>query len=125
MFTLLPLGLTAPCGTTMLGWLAVTQIRRTAGKLCGMWLAVFDGLLFPLLAMNGLLIAGAVVGLRSVLRLGAPVPFWLLLFCALIGLGALTILILMNVFIIRRVWRAVNQPQGDLPGNRSAFGLAC
>jgi serine/threonine protein kinase len=48
-------GLTAPIGTTVLGWMSVAQIRRSAGKLYGMGLAVFDGLLFPLLALDGLL----------------------------------------------------------------------
>ena len=35
--------LTAPFGATILGWIAVSQIRRSAGKLYGLWLAVFDG----------------------------------------------------------------------------------
>jgi serine/threonine protein kinase len=55
MFTLLPLGLTAPFGTTILGWVSVSRIRRSAGKLHGMWLAVLDGLLFPLLFLTGLI----------------------------------------------------------------------
>ena len=55
MFTLLPLGITSPFGTTILGWISVTRIRRSAGKLHGMWLAVFDGLLFPLLILAGLI----------------------------------------------------------------------
>ena len=49
------LGLTAPFATTILGWIAVSQIRRSAGKICGMWLAVFDGLIFPLLALDFLI----------------------------------------------------------------------
>lgn len=36
LFTLLPLGLTAPFGTTILGWVAVTQIRRSGGRLYGL-----------------------------------------------------------------------------------------
>ena len=55
MFTLLPLGITSPFGTTILGWISVSQIRRSAGKLHGMWLAVFDGLLFPLLLLTSLI----------------------------------------------------------------------
>ena len=55
MFTLLPLGVTAPFGTTILGWVSVSRIRRSAGELHGMWLAVFDGLLFPLLGLVGLI----------------------------------------------------------------------
>ncbi len=44
--------LAAPFGTTILGWTAVSQIRRSAGRLYGLGLAVFDGLLFPLLALD-------------------------------------------------------------------------
>ena len=39
-------------GTTILGWTAVSQIHRSAGKLCGLGLALFDGLFFPLLALD-------------------------------------------------------------------------
>jgi len=52
VFIILPLGLTAPFGTTILGWIAATQIRRSAGKLYGIGLALFDALLFPLLALD-------------------------------------------------------------------------
>ena len=43
----------APIGTTALGALAVSNIRRSAGRLRGLGLAVFDVLLFPLLALDG------------------------------------------------------------------------
>lgn len=43
----------APFGTTILGLVAMSQIRRAAGKLQGMGLALFDALVFPLLALNG------------------------------------------------------------------------
>jgi predicted Ser/Thr protein kinase len=54
MFTLLPLGLLAPFGTTILGAVAVRQIRHAAGRLYGLSLAVFDLLVYPLLVMTGL-----------------------------------------------------------------------
>ncbi len=44
MFTLVPLGAAAPFGTTVVGWGAGSKIRGSAGRLHGMWLAVFDGL---------------------------------------------------------------------------------
>src|SRR5206468_2230726 len=34
------------------GWVAVGQIRRSAGRLYGLRLAVFDGLLFPLMVLD-------------------------------------------------------------------------
>ena len=52
---LVALSLTAPFGTTILGWMAVSQIRHSAGRLSGLGLAVYGGLLFPLLALNGLI----------------------------------------------------------------------
>ncbi len=115
VFIILPLGLTAPFGTTILGWIAVSQIRRSAGKLYGLGLAVFDGLFFPLLAL-----AVAIAGLwywiialvqrwvhstffdtwdnRSFDRL--MVSLWVLLTVLLLALAAF--------FIVRAVWRAVN-----------------
>ncbi len=52
---LILLGALAPFGTTICGWIAITQIRRSSGRLYGLGLAVFDGLLFPLLALDGLI----------------------------------------------------------------------
>lgn len=50
------LGALAILGTTALGWIARIQIRRAHGGLRGMPLAIFDALLFPLLALDGLLV---------------------------------------------------------------------
>lgn len=43
---------TAPFGATTLGWIAVSQIRHSQGRLYGMGLALFDGLFFPLAAIS-------------------------------------------------------------------------
>lgn len=53
--TLLPLGLTAPLGTTVCGAISLTQIRHSGGRLYGLGLAVFDLLLYPLLVLNALI----------------------------------------------------------------------
>jgi hypothetical protein len=53
MIILPGIGVTAPFGTTILGWAAVGEIRRSNGRIHGMWLAVADGLLFPLLLLDG------------------------------------------------------------------------
>jgi len=50
-FTLLPLGALAPFGTTILGAVAVGQIKRSGGQLYGLRLAAVDVLLFPLIAL--------------------------------------------------------------------------
>ena len=128
-FTLLPLGVISPFGTTILGWIGVSQIRRSAGRLYGMWLALFDGLLFPLLALDGLVVFACVLAARLVagsrrlhgsLFLDVPeFTVWLLL----------TILIsaLVDYVIIRWVWRAVNRPlegvrSGALTPSQSSSG---
>jgi len=49
------LGLTAPFGTTALGIAAISQIRNSGGRLYGLALAVFDALLYPLLALDVLI----------------------------------------------------------------------
>jgi hypothetical protein len=51
-FTLLPLGITAPFATTVLGLLALGRIQRSAGRHYGLSLALFDALLFPLLLLD-------------------------------------------------------------------------
>ena len=47
--------LIASIAATVLGWVAVAQIRRSADRLYGLGLALFDGLLFPLLALDVLI----------------------------------------------------------------------
>lgn len=47
--------LITPLGTTILGWMAVGDIIRSQGKICGLWLAMVDGLLFPLVAVDALI----------------------------------------------------------------------
>ncbi|MFM2294951.1 MAG: hypothetical protein RLZZ350_1364, partial [Verrucomicrobiota bacterium] len=101
---LIGVGIATPLSVTILGWLAVSQIRRSAGKLYGMKLAVFEGLFFPLLLLDAALLAAllglyaAITGTTSHMRIN----FFLL---------CLMLLALQGVdwLIIRRVWRAVNQ----------------
>ena len=54
LFVSFPLMLAAPFATTILGWMAVSDIRRSQGRLHGMWLALFDGLFFPMIALTAL-----------------------------------------------------------------------
>lgn len=63
---LLFVGLTPILGTTVLGCVALSQIRHSAGRLFGLRLALFDALLFPLLAMNGMMILIPVQHARTV-----------------------------------------------------------
>lgn len=56
MVTVLPLGLGAPFGTTILGVVSIADIRHSRGRLTGLPLALADALLFPLLALDGLIV---------------------------------------------------------------------
>ena len=88
------LGLTAPFGTTILGLVAIAHIRRSAGRLYGMGLAVFDALLFPLLALDVLL----------------------LLLWANLGLPAGILLVLaVDVILVVLAWRLL-RPRADGQG---------
>ncbi|HXI68763.1 MAG TPA: DUF4019 domain-containing protein [Verrucomicrobiae bacterium] len=112
-FTLLPLGLTAPFGTTILGWVAVAQIRRSAGKLYGMGLAVFDGLLFPLLTLDFVIWFVCNVSLHQLLRGSAEPATRALVAIPALGVAAI-IAILFDVIIAGLVWRVVNKPVAAL-----------
>jgi serine/threonine protein kinase len=95
-------------GTTLLGCIAVSQIRRSAGKLHGLWLAVFDGLLFPLLALDCLIWFVCSVGIHQ-LSPGSYEPATRILF-ATFTLGVSTIIsLLLDLIVVWLVWRAVNR----------------
>ena len=101
---------TAPFGTTILGWVAVTQIRRSAGKLHGLWLAVLDGLLFPLLVLDALLFLVYAVVVRGLRMLSFSPSMEVAGTITAVGLGLLSVALMvwLDILIIRRVWRAVN-----------------
>jgi hypothetical protein len=81
------LGFSSVFGTTILGFVAISHIRHSAGRLYGMGLALFDALLYPLLALDVAIIAclwlvfkiPVVLPLPGGLRLG----FSVLLTCAI------------------------------------------
>jgi len=104
--TVLPLGVTAPFGATLLGWLAVRDIRRSQGRITGLPLAVFDGLFFPLLALDGLLAWLWIAGVRAVAQ-GAGESFTNAPWPVIATVGAVVICLLATFEISRRVWRAV------------------
>ncbi len=93
---------------TILGWVAVTQIRRSAGKLYGMWLAVSDGLLFPLLALDFLIWYLCVIStlvFRNGFDASGRIQFAAGAFVVSIIISALA-----DWLIIRLVWRVANKP---------------
>jgi serine/threonine protein kinase len=96
------LGVPPLFGTTILGIAATTHIRHSSGRLYGMGLALFDALLFPLLALNFVIfgflaIAGQLPAAE--LPLGAKEMALLVSLPVCIGL---------DIFIIRWAWRKAN-----------------
>ncbi len=103
----------------ILGWVAVSRIRHSSGRLCGLGLAVFDGLFIPLVVLDCLLawLCGLAVRAFPILLLvppHGPTPAE--------RLFALQILaaIIADFFVARAVWRLANAP----PGNANAKPVA-
>ena len=105
------LGLVLELAGTSLGWTAVVQIRRSEGKLHGLWLAVLDGLLFPLLVLN--------VAISFLIhQFGIACGWWtqnyddksnaILIVCSWVAW------IVADWLIILRVWRAVTKSGTDV-----------
>ncbi|MCX7044360.1 MAG: protein kinase [Candidatus Sumerlaeota bacterium] len=129
------LSLTAPFGMTILGWVAVAQIRRSARRLCGLGLAVFDGMLFPLLALDGLIgYCGINLARLCVSLFANPAlqnrpevnPVFITKVANHLAehnmlpiLAAILIALAVDYFIIRGVWRVVSRPSGDVTGEGS------
>jgi serine/threonine protein kinase/tetratricopeptide (TPR) repeat protein len=110
--------LVAPLITTILGWVAAMQIRRSGGRLRGLNLALFDGLLFPLLMLDAM-IGGLAVFLQKFLA----VHVWKLDGSLFHGLGdfalwatvVILILIWADSAIIRHIWHSMNKSSDGSP----------
>ncbi|MEY4487709.1 MAG: hypothetical protein RIQ79_217, partial [Verrucomicrobiota bacterium] len=97
-----PLALAA----TALGWIAVTQIHRSQGRLRGLGLALFAGLLFPLLAFDTAVALPIISRLRNEgLSYPGPGPTPVQTLLSLLRLFALAALPLGNALFIRALWR--------------------
>lgn len=111
---LLALGMTAPFGTTLLGWIAAIQIRRSAGKLYGLGLAIFDALLFPLIVLDVLInVFGAL--LYRVVGIAAKGTFLAQYHEVIIALLALVVFaawVFVDYLIVRAVWRTMSASGG-------------
>lgn len=110
--TVLPLGLTAPFGTTILGLMSISDIRHSHGRVIGMPLALVDAIGYPLLVLDALLLALSVflvlivvfffeaAGHRgiSVLAVAAPA-----------GLIAIPLCAVTDALLVRAAWRRSTQ----------------
>ena len=122
MIILFPLAVAAPFGTTILGWMAVSRIRNSRGRLCGLGLALADGLFFPLLALDVLLyllwrviiavaISWKVLGAEALGRPSyAQADQNVMLIFILTAFTALIV----DWLIIRWAWRKVSAPPGKV-----------
>jgi serine/threonine protein kinase len=101
--TLLVPGVTAPFGTTILGYVALAHIRHSAGSIYGLGMALFDVLLFPLLIADvPVFLAAGFAAASLVHRMGG----------SLVGsdnaavAAGFLVSIAFDFFIVRKVWRS-------------------
>ncbi len=112
------LGFVSIVTATALGWISVAQIRRSGGRLGGLWLALFDGLLLPALVLNVGLVLGLLLvnKLLNVELLAGRYPeladhAFLNHWHVLVWLLCATVLLIgCNYAVIRAVWRAAKKP---------------
>jgi serine/threonine protein kinase len=97
--------------TTVLGIIAIKDIRYSQGRIVGLSLAVLDALFFPLLLLNALVFAMLGHSFRDLLPLAGPsaighahfeIPVFLLL--------GLSLCLLIDYLIVRMTWRAARRP---------------
>jgi serine/threonine protein kinase len=105
MMTLLPLGLAAPIGVTVCGWLAVSQIRRSAGHLRGIRLALYDGLLFPILLLDALIFS-----MLHAMPFSTNTSNGFFETTMLFWLVSLFIIGIVDFLIVRKLWLSISKP---------------
>ena len=114
---LLLLGLTAPFGTTILGLVAMSQIRHSAGRLYGMGLAIADALLSPLIVLDSLLVLVSIFVCGLVWH--GPVPG------VAIGIFGVLVAVAADVAIVWLVHRWATRPvSGRASGGMGGLAIA-
>jgi serine/threonine protein kinase len=100
----------APVGTTVLGWFAVSDIKRSSGQLRGLWLAVLDGLLFPLILLDILILFtfSLIVKLLRSAEYSPSTEVDVTIFAMGLGLLSIVAVLVVDYLIARAVWRKVN-----------------
>ncbi|MEJ7594585.1 MAG: hypothetical protein WKF77_23870 [Planctomycetaceae bacterium] len=99
--------LPAPVATPLLGWMALSDIRRSAGRITGFGLAFLDAVCFPTILLNFLLLLGCMLTCHVVhpaagpIVVGATVALWLVTS------------IVIDVFVLRRLWRRMRPVTGS------------
>ncbi len=106
-------GLVSPFATTLLGILAISQIRNAKGKLYGLPLAVFDALVYPLLLLDVLLVWLGfllfVMVLSLVLQLGPNQSMTVMGPLLLTVLLIVPMVLVLDAWLVRLAWQAANK----------------
>ena len=112
--TIMPGAFATLIAGTILGWIAVARIRRSAGPLRGLGLAAFDGLFLPLLTLDIVILCAWALAVKvlaahrgldgSMFRNLWDAAFFMLLLALAAGLA--------NYLVIRPVWRAITGRAG-------------
>ncbi len=105
-------GFATPFATTILGFAAIAHIRKSAGRVSGMGLALFDGLLFPLLVLDAVIFR--ILALLAFLaRIPSVLPLSMMTFAAIF---VLPISAAVDFIIARWAWRKAST--GPEPAQR-------
>ncbi|MBL9133444.1 MAG: hypothetical protein JNG86_19690 [Verrucomicrobiaceae bacterium] len=101
MVVLLFIGAGAPIGTTMLGAISMSRIKKSGGKLYGLPLAFADTVFFPMLLLHGAMAVLLGLLIVTVMKLAGVNAS---LGAAEMGLLAMLPLVA-DFFIVRELWR--------------------
>jgi hypothetical protein len=107
--------LAAPVGVPIMGYCAVQQIRHSAGRIYGLGLAMFSLLFFPLLLLDGLIVAGFMFGLLLIVR-SAQVSYFYYPwheFLWIVGVLPFVVAGLVDYAIIQAAWRSAKRMPDD------------
>jgi hypothetical protein len=103
------LGILAPFATTILGCVAISQIRHSRGRLYGLALALADALLFPLLALDAILVAAFLFAFRLFFYRNIPEDDYKNIYYLILILIVFLIIPLSNYLLVKRIWRKISQ----------------
>jgi serine/threonine protein kinase len=108
VFVGLPLA-AAPFATTILGCMAISDVRNSRGRMSGLGLAFFDAVCFPVLITNTIAIGLIVwIGVNNELNMNGII---------MILLFTLLVLFLGDFVVLRKLWRGVVMPIDDGSSN--------
>jgi hypothetical protein len=96
-FTILPLGILAPFACTTLGFLGISEIRKSAGRVIGLPLSFFVTIFYPIIFLD-LLIFWITASIFSAKE------YWNIVFALCIS-----IILILDYVIVKTGWKAVNK----------------